>query len=119
MGKAEGFGDRVRRARLWYAFRRCKDFSNRDLARRLGIDVSTAYRWETENREPDTETVKRVAGLLGVRPAYLLFGDETDLPWAGLTTKRPPKTGGPTLPARGELGGVARSDQKRRKDSAG
>src|SRR5690606_38577073 len=48
------------------------------VAEALGVERSTYTRWEIGLREPDLETIHRIANTLGVSVAYLL--GETDDP---------------------------------------
>lgn len=44
------------------------------IAEQLGITVEEYTQWEAGTAEPDTETVRRAAGVLHVTGNYLLFG---------------------------------------------
>lgn len=47
-----------------------------DIAARLGVAQSTVGRWEAGLKEPDLETIQRIAALFGWRPEYVAFGTE-------------------------------------------
>ncbi len=60
------FADNVHRLRLK------KQFSQKALARRVGISVSYVSMLERGHRSPPLETVERLAKALGVPPTRLL-----------------------------------------------
>jgi transcriptional regulator with XRE-family HTH domain len=72
------FGDRVGQARRAYGeqLRPPRDFRQADLARLLDMSSQAVGQWERGGREPDLETIARVAAALGVRAAWLAFGEE-------------------------------------------
>lgn len=43
-----------------------------ELAERLGVEPKTLYEWENLEREPDRETLSRIASILGCGPSDLL-----------------------------------------------
>lgn len=65
-------GERLRRARERQGLTQAK------VAEALGVERSTYTRWESGLREPDIDTIHRVADILAVSVAYLL--GETDDP---------------------------------------
>ncbi|XAO18367.1 CI-like repressor [Listeria phage vB_Lmo_C2] len=53
--------------------RNSKGWSKLEVAKRLGMKASSTYsNWEYGNREPDIDTLKRIADLYGVSVDYLL-----------------------------------------------
>ncbi|MBF2700103.1 helix-turn-helix domain-containing protein [Listeria innocua] len=53
--------------------RNSKGWSKVEVAKRLGMKASSTYsNWEYGNREPDIDTLKRIADLYGVSVDYLL-----------------------------------------------
>ncbi|XEC97005.1 helix-turn-helix domain-containing protein [Paenibacillus tarimensis] len=48
-------------------------------AKKIGIHNSTLGKYELGEREPDIETVKKIAGIYDVPPQWLLVGYEIDL----------------------------------------
>ena len=67
-------GERLREAR------RRKVWTQEDLARESGVPVVTISRIENDRQEhqPRPSTIRRLAGALGVEPAWLLLGDDGD-----------------------------------------
>lgn len=57
--------------------RNSKGWSKVEVSKRLGMKASSTYsNWEYGNREPDLETLKRIADLYGVSIDYLLGRSE-------------------------------------------
>ncbi len=52
----------------------------KDLAEALSVSKSTIAMWETGNRLPDIETVKRIADYFGVTVEYLIGSPESCQP---------------------------------------
>lgn len=72
---AKGFGERVRRARLELAARLGRVVTQVEVAERMGVTGVTVGRWEAGAKQPDLETIERLANVLDVTPAWLAFGD--------------------------------------------
>lgn len=64
------FGEKVQSLRKKY------HYSQDDLANRMNISRSTVAMWETAQREPDFESVKKLAQIFGVTTDYLLGNTE-------------------------------------------
>lgn len=78
------FGDRVT------AGREAQGYSQAQLARRLGIKVSTLRNWEEDRSEPRANKLQMLAGVLNVSIIWLLSGEgespvlhqgDSDLSW--------------------------------------
>ena len=54
------------------AVRKARGISQRDFAKKLNIPVSTYSNYENNNREPDSETLIKIAAALKVSPYYLI-----------------------------------------------
>lgn len=63
------FGDRVAAAREQTGI------SQKELARRLGVRVSTIRHWEEDTREPRANHLSMMAGLLNVSMMWLINGE--------------------------------------------
>lgn len=63
-------GDRLKKAR------ENKRYTQMDVAIKLGISNGTLSGYERDYRDPDTDTLKKLADLYEVSPNYLLFGSE-------------------------------------------
>ena len=63
------FGDRIRYAR------ECLDISRNDLAKKLQMSYFTLSKYETSEREPDYQTLIRIAQALHVTTDFLLGND--------------------------------------------
>ena len=66
---AYAFGDVIRKYRA-----RAK-YNQRDLAERMGVNQNTICNWETDKRQPDAQTLRRLCLLLDI-PLYEFFGIE-------------------------------------------
>ncbi|MDP9469236.1 MAG: helix-turn-helix domain-containing protein [Chloroflexota bacterium] len=66
----DGFGERLRRARERIGL------GQRDLAAGAGVGVATVARLELGQHRPRPGTVRRLAGVLGVRVPWLAVGEE-------------------------------------------
>ena len=64
-----GIGKRIRQAREAAGID-----SGAELARRLGVNQTTAWRWEERDLAPDTENLVKLNDLLRVSVDHLLFG---------------------------------------------
>jgi transcriptional regulator with XRE-family HTH domain len=73
------FGDRLAAARDQAAL------SQGDLAKRLGVKLSTLRAWEDDRSEPRANKLQMVSGVLGVSMGWLMTGegDGVDAPDAG------------------------------------
>ncbi|KPP84990.1 MAG: putative transcription factor [Rhodobacteraceae bacterium HLUCCA08] len=63
------FGDRLAGAR------EAAGLSQKDLARRMGIKLSTLRNWEDDLNEPRANKLQMAAGVLGVSIRWLLTGE--------------------------------------------
>ncbi|HMO72153.1 MAG TPA: helix-turn-helix domain-containing protein [Paracoccaceae bacterium] len=63
------FGDRLAGAR------EAAGLSAEDLARRLGVRLTTVQAWEDDRAEPRANRVQMLAGMLGVSIRWLLTGE--------------------------------------------
>lgn len=61
-------GNRILRAR------ESSGLTSSQLARRLGVKKSTVDGWESDRSEPRANHLIRIAGMLGVSPAWILGG---------------------------------------------
>ena len=66
-------GGRLTKARL------ARGLSALEIAQQLGLDEETVLEWEADRSEPLAHLQIRLAGLLGVQPAWLIEG-RGDLP---------------------------------------
>ena len=62
-------GTRIKRIRM------DKKISQRAVAEALGIPYSTYSNYENNNREPNHDTLKRIADVLDVSVSYLIYGE--------------------------------------------
>lgn len=69
------FGRRLLQARLDRAASLGRPISKAEVGRALGVTGVTVGRWERGEKEPNLDTVRRLADFLGVSPAHLAFGD--------------------------------------------
>lgn len=77
--KAEGgasstIGERIREAR------EAQDWSPDEMARRLGVTVDTVAEWESGERDPRSNRIVILAGVLGVSAHWLLDGSDEFAP---------------------------------------
>ncbi|ETI88401.1 MAG: Transcriptional regulator, MerR family [Clostridium butyricum DORA_1] len=63
-------GDNIKKYRIF------RDFTRRDLANELQVSESTISRYENNKREPNINTLNKIAKILGI-PATFLMDDET------------------------------------------
>ena len=68
-------GQRVRRARERLAL------SQEDLVQQAGLTIATLSRIENDRlaARPRPSTIRKLAGALGVTPAWLLYGEEAQV----------------------------------------
>ncbi|WP_339765681.1 helix-turn-helix transcriptional regulator [uncultured Pseudosulfitobacter sp.] len=71
---AATFGDRVAAARD------AAGLSQKELARRLGVRLSTVRGWEDDRSEPRANRLSMMAGLLNVSMMWLINGEGAGLP---------------------------------------
>lgn len=76
--EAATFGDRLAAAR------EAAGMTQKDLAKRVGVKVSTLARWEEDQAEPRANRLQMLSGMLGVSLRWLLTGtgDGVDPPGA-------------------------------------
>ncbi|MCC5974153.1 MAG: helix-turn-helix domain-containing protein [Rubellimicrobium sp.] len=67
--EAATFGDRLTAAR------EAADLSAEELAKRLGVRLSTIGKWEEDLSEPRANRLQMLAGMLGVSLIWLLTGE--------------------------------------------
>lgn len=74
----EGLGSRVLRARLEAGARLSppRQITQREVAQAIGVSGVAVGTWEAGKKEPDLETIAKLATVLGVRAAWLAFGEE-------------------------------------------
>lgn len=66
---ASTFGDRLARAR------EAAGMDQNQLARRLGVKLSTVRNWEDDRSEPRANRLQMLTGMLGVSIVWLLTGE--------------------------------------------
>lgn len=66
------YGIRIKTARINAGLTR------KELAEKLGVNVTTITRYENENRSPDPETLASLADILNVSVDYLVGNDDSD-----------------------------------------
>lgn len=71
---ASTFGDRLARAR------EAAGMSQAQLARRLGVKVSTMRNWEADRSEPRANRLSMLSGLLNVSIIWLMSGEGEGVP---------------------------------------
>ena len=54
--------------------RRHLNFSQSELARKVGVTPQAVQKWEKAKTVPRGYTLEKLAGVLGVSPAYIQFG---------------------------------------------
>lgn len=64
------------------AAREAHDWSIAELARRTGLDQSTVYRWEQEQRQPTLPAILRLASTFSMTGSELIKGIEARPPTA-------------------------------------
>jgi len=55
-----------------------KNFSQSELADKVGISYAQIGRYETKVAQPPAETLKQIADALGVSPDFLIYGISDD-----------------------------------------
>ena len=88
----KAFGQRVLQARLESGARQKppRSVSQTEIAEAMGVTKMTVSGWESGNREPDLGTIHKLAFVLGVRAAWLAWGEE---PMRQEAHEPPPKRG--------------------------
>jgi transcriptional regulator with XRE-family HTH domain len=71
MSKSQDFSDRLRDAR------EVRKLTQADVARRTGLQPSAISQFETGQREPSHENLRKLASALGVTTDFLLNGTES------------------------------------------
>lgn len=66
---AATLGDRIT------AGRDARGYSQKDLARRLGVKLKTIQSWEDDQSEPRANKAQMLSGMLGVSLVWLLSGE--------------------------------------------
>ncbi len=69
MLKSKTFGKRLRDVRIE------RKWSQTEMAAKLGVTQPMISKWERQRANPRLATVRRLAGVLGVRSYWLAFGD--------------------------------------------
>lgn len=77
-----GFGRRVLQGRLNLAASRGRTISQVEVGKALDVTGVTVGRWESGEKEPDLQTIVRLAAYLGVSPGWLAFGEQGGVPAA-------------------------------------
>lgn len=74
----DGFGQRVLRARLEMGARLSppRQVTQGEIGAALGVTGVAVGTWEAGKKEPDLETIAKLATVLGVRAAWLAWGEE-------------------------------------------
>ncbi|WP_052807139.1 helix-turn-helix domain-containing protein [Risungbinella massiliensis] len=70
------------------AARQRKKLTQKQLANHVGVVATTVVRWEQGKYEPDTDTITKIADLLGVTADYLIGMDGKKDPLAQLDLKK-------------------------------
>ncbi|MEB6549126.1 helix-turn-helix domain-containing protein [Heyndrickxia sporothermodurans] len=60
------------------ALRKKKNLTQEELAQRVGISRAALSHYEKDRREPDFETLKKIADFFDVSSDYLISGKESD-----------------------------------------
>jgi transcriptional regulator with XRE-family HTH domain len=74
----KAFGERVLRARLELGARQRppRSVSQSEIGEALGVSGVAVGSWEAGRKVPDLGTVQKLAFVLGIRAAWLAFGEE-------------------------------------------
>lgn len=74
----KAFGERVLRARLEMGarMRPPRQVSQQEVGEAVGSSGQAVGTWEAGKKEPSRETIVKLATVLGVRAAWLAFGEE-------------------------------------------
>jgi transcriptional regulator with XRE-family HTH domain len=67
--KIENFGDRLRTAR------KAKALGQVELAAKIGVSGGSVGNWEVGPSQPRPEALRKLAAILEVTPAWLIYGD--------------------------------------------
>lgn len=67
-------GERIAQGRRELGVRLQRDVTPADLAKMLGVNPATVYRWESDEKAPRDDALAKLAEFLGVTPAYLRYG---------------------------------------------
>lgn len=76
MADTQGFGRRALQARLDLSARRGKTVTQVAIAEEMGVTSATVGRWEAGLKEPNLETIARLAEVLEVSAGWLAFAEE-------------------------------------------
>lgn len=57
-------------------YRKLRDFTQSELAEKLGVHQTQIVRWEKDRARPRDGYLEQIAGALGVTPDDLLYSDE-------------------------------------------
>lgn len=78
----QGYGQRIRQARLDLAAKRGKPLSQVEVAKAVGVSSVTVGYWEAEKTEPDgIATWRKLARVLNVSAGWLAFGEQVQVGW--------------------------------------
>lgn len=77
----EGFGARVREARMRLRREDGRRWSQEDLADRVGVARTTVSEWERGRGPRDPKDIARLASVLGVGAEWLLHGSQAAVLW--------------------------------------
>lgn len=69
------FAARLAQGRRILGVREWRDVNQADLARRVEVHATAVSRWEAGVRRPEPDLVRRIAGVLGCAPGWLMFGE--------------------------------------------
>lgn len=67
-------GARIAQARRRLGVAEWRDIGQSDMARDLGVSPQIVRSWEAGEKQPRETMLERVAGYLGVTPAWLRYG---------------------------------------------
>lgn len=57
-----------------------KGMTQSELAKAMDVSQNAIFNWETGKREPNAESIEKLAKILGITPAYLMGWDEPQKP---------------------------------------
>lgn len=69
---ASTFGERLKSARI------SKNFTQKELAEKVGAKHNSISGWENDKNKPDPDTIELLCGVLGISPNYLLGSTSSD-----------------------------------------
>jgi len=78
MAGVRDFGRRVFQARKALEQRLGRTVPQTEIAERMGVHGVTVGSWEKGAKEPGLDTIEKLAGVLGVSPAWLAWGERFD-----------------------------------------